>query len=208
MLSCAHVAPTQPSRPACTCNHRAAARADTKQREDPEHNKIKIAPRERAVTPRDKQPRDQLDSHNLITPVLAVAIRRNPQDKDPIVQFNGVAGQETRLSFTPFVKHVSTQTSKSNVHVEFEIPDESWRVNASRATLTDWQLCEQVKLRVRYHDKIEIDSPCWLAIKSITRHCVIRLIHIKHYGNWKKRIDKNKNVLCGLYFLVREWIYC
>ena len=125
MLSCAHVAPTQPSRPACTCNHRAAARADTKQREDPEHNKIKIAPRERAVTPRDKQPRDQRDSHNLITPVLAEALRRNPQDKDPIVQFNGVAGQETRLSFTPFVKHGSTQTSKSNVHVEFEIPDES-----------------------------------------------------------------------------------
>ena len=130
MLSCAHLAPSvsQSPRPACTCNHRASARADNKQREDPDNNtnnKTKTAPRERTITPRDKQPRDQYDTSTHITPVLAVAIRRNPQDKDPIVQFNGVVGQETRLSFTPFVKHVSTQTFKSNVHVEFEIPDES-----------------------------------------------------------------------------------
>ena len=63
------------------------------------------------------------ESMHHITPVLAIAIRRNAQDKDPIVQFNGVLGHANRFSFNPFVKHISTQTSKSNVHVEFDISD-------------------------------------------------------------------------------------
>ena len=139
MLSCAQRGPPNPSRPPCTCNHRAAPRAETKQ---PEDDIIKTKPvsvsREYNMTPRDNTTRsDQYDNH--ITPVLAVAIRRNPQDKDPIVQFNGVAGHDhTRISFTPFVSHISTQTSKSYVHVEFEIPDEIWK-DAFRDDLSKWR---------------------------------------------------------------------
>jgi hypothetical protein len=123
MLSCAHEPSTKHSKTPCTCNHRASPRAENK---EPEVESDKAKPLSRqSTTPSELQKRDQYDNVNHITPVLAVAIRRNPQDKDPIVQFNGVVGRDTKISFTPFIRHVSTQTVKSNVHVEFEITDES-----------------------------------------------------------------------------------
>jgi len=123
MLSCAHEPTTKHSKAPCTCNHRTSPRAENK---EPEVESDEAKPLSRqSTTPSELQKRDQYDTVNHITPVLAVAIRRNPQDKDPIVQFNGVAGRHTKISFTPFIRHVSTQTAKSNVHVEFEITDES-----------------------------------------------------------------------------------
>ena len=61
------------------------------------------------------------DFDDYVTPVLAIAIRRNAQDKAPIVQFNGIITNANKMNFIPFTRHISTQTYKSNVHVEFEL---------------------------------------------------------------------------------------
>lgn len=59
---------------------------------------------------------------NYSTPVLAVAIRRKGGDeKSTMIKFNGLPGYQ--MPFDPFKAHRGCQTSKSYVHVEFDIDD-------------------------------------------------------------------------------------